>query len=117
MAVGTLLFSRPVDKDEAERCRCGFVRGFHEAFGETPDACCLDADLSDGIHCHFVWAGHSLTGGQQAVLRGAWPCGPVLLSHTHSGGAEDRDWDAYDRMLGEPKQGQSRDGDGRFRRV
>jgi hypothetical protein len=103
--VGTLLFSSPVSQAHARSCFVLFEHGFRRLTGEVPSAFGLDADVADGIHLHFAWAGHSLTAMEEAALSGLWPHGGVLLSRTRVNVADvETDLDAYARMM---KGGQS----------
>lgn len=103
--VGTLLFEHPVTRVEADRCLVAFVRGFSDVMGSCLDAFALDADVSDGIHCHVLWAGRSLKREDREAVEALWGHGLVLLSHVRAGGgSEESELYAWGRMM---REGQS----------
>ena len=100
MCVGTLTFTSPVSRSQADVALVAFVRDFHDRTGEFLDAFALDADVSDGIHCQVLWAGHSLTKTDQAIVEGLWPHGLIPLSRVRGGTAsEEADLRAWGRMM------------------
>jgi hypothetical protein len=98
--LGTLVFEFPVDRLHAERCLLAFAAGFRDLLGEMPDAAGLQVDLTDGIHCHLLWAGRSLTREEQSGVAALWPHGLVLLSHVRDNPVlREADLASWDRMI------------------
>jgi len=98
--IGLLLFEDAVTPAEAERALVAFLCDFNDSMGSCLDAYCVDADTCDGVHCHVLWAGHSMSRAMEAEVNRLWSHGTVLLTHVRSSDGDDaEDMRAWGRVV------------------